>query len=122
MGDHFYHLSIYIKILMSPFWRQSLIINPAGDKMEFYRLVGIKFWNYNSFSEMRYYRFSEILKNECDVLCNLVPVAQCKKRKNHSPRSVTLSTNSSTSRWVFFTFFKLHKWYQIAQTVSNGCF
>ena len=27
-------------------------------------------------------------------------------------------TQSTTSLYVFFTFFKLHKWYQIAQNVS----
>ena len=27
-------------------------------------------------------------------------------------------TKSNTSPWVFFTFFKLYKWYQIAQSVS----
>ena len=30
----------------------------------------------------------------------------CKKRK------------SNTSAWVFFMFFKLYKWYQIAQSIS----
>ena len=27
-------------------------------------------------------------------------------------------TKSSTPPWVFFTYFKLYKWYQIAQSVS----
>ena len=27
-------------------------------------------------------------------------------------------TKSNTSPWVFFTFFKLHKWYQTVQSVS----
>ena len=26
----------------------------------------------------------------------------------------------NTSPWVFFTFFKLHKWYQIAQRTTFG--
>ena len=38
----------------------------------------------------------------CDVLCDLVPLAQFKKREKHN-RSVT-------SPWVFFIFFKLYKW------------
>ena len=29
-------------------------------------------------------------------------------------------TKSITPPWVFFTFFKLYKFYQIAQSVSNG--
>ena len=28
-------------------------------------------------------------------------------------------TTSNTPPWMFFTFFKLHKWYQIGQSVSN---
>ena len=34
-------------------------------------------------------------------------------------------TKSNTPPWVFFTFFKLRKWYEIAQNVSyvnNVCF
>ena len=29
-------------------------------------------------------------------------------------------TKSNTPPWVFFTFFKLYKWYQIAQSVTHG--
>ena len=28
-------------------------------------------------------------------------------------------TKSSTPPWVFFTFFKLYKWYKIAQNIVN---
>ena len=28
-------------------------------------------------------------------------------------------TKSNTPSWVFFTFFKLNKWYQIAQNITN---
>ena len=31
-------------------------------------------------------------------------------------------TKSNTPPWVFFTFFKLHKWYQIAQRITNNQF
>ena len=34
----------------------------------------------------------------------------CKKREKHLSRSVTFR--------VFFTFFKLYKWYQIAQLIT----
>ena len=27
-------------------------------------------------------------------------------------------TKSNTPPWMFFTFFKLHKWYQIAQNIT----
>ena len=41
--------------------------------------------------------------------------------KKYPWRSVTLSkvaTKSNTHPWVFFTFFKLYKWYQIAQSIT----
>ena len=28
-------------------------------------------------------------------------------------------TKSNTTPWVFFTFFKLHKWHQIAQNITD---
>ena len=31
---------------------------------------------------------------------------------------VKLQTKSNTLPWVFFTFFKLHKWQQIAQNIA----
>ena len=31
-------------------------------------------------------------------------------------------TKSNTPQWVFFTFFKLYKWYQIAQNITHGHF
>ena len=44
-------------------------------------------------------------------------------KKNHG--GVLLFTKNNTSPWVFFTFFKLYKWYQIAQrttfTQIYGC-
>ena len=30
-----------------------------------------------------------------------------------------LATKSNTLPWVFFTFFKLHKWYKIAQNITD---
>ena len=65
----------------------------------------------------------------CDALNDLVPFVRFKKRETHPWGSVTFSgrmkplkaavNKSSTPLWVFFTFFKLYKWYQIAQSVSN---
>ena len=61
----------------------------------------------------------------CDVLCDLVPFVQFKNREEYPWKSVAFSkalacnfTESKTTPWVFFTFFKLHKWYQIAQRIS----
>ena len=56
---------------------------------------------------------------KCDVLLDLVPFVQFKKREIHPWRSVTFSTKSNTPPWVFFTCFKLFKWYQIAQNITN---
>ena len=59
---------------------------------------------------------SHVANKICDVLRNLVPFVQFKKRKKHPWRSVvTFSlllacnlTKSSTPPWAFFTFFKLY--------------
>ena len=56
---------------------------------------------------------------DSDVLRDLVPFVQFKKREKHPWRSVTFSTKSNTPSWVFFTFFKLYKWYQIAQNITS---
>ena len=66
---------------------------------------------------------------------DLVPFVQFKKREKHPRRSDTFRkiavanlpkscnfTDSITSPWVFFTFFKLCKRYQIAQCVSYDIF
>ena len=64
----------------------------------------------------------------CDALRDLVPFMQFKKHEKHQWRSVTFSkvtnyrlsacnfTKINTPPRVFFSFFfKLYKWYQIAQ-------
>ena len=50
----------------------------------------------------------------CGAVRDLVSIVQFKKRKKHQWRS----TKSNTPPWVFFTFLKLYKWYQIAQNIS----
>ena len=52
-----------------------------------------------------------------DVLRNLVQFLRFKKREKHAWRSVTFG-KSNTPSWMFFTFFKLYKWYQIAQNIT----
>ena len=63
----------------------------------------------------------------CDALRDLVPFVQFEKREKHPRRSVNFSkvsasacnvTKINTLPWVFFTFFKLHKSYQIAQRIT----
>ena len=49
--------------------------------------------------------------NICDVLLNLVPFVQFEKQEN-THGGVIFSTKSNTPPWLFFTFFKLYKWYQ----------
>ena len=53
-----------------------------------------------------------------DTLRDLVSFVQFKIREKHPWRSVTFSNKSNTLPWVVFIFFKSHKWYQIAQSVS----
>ena len=67
------------------------------------------------------------LTNIYDALRDLAPFVQFKKREKHQRRSVIFSkvsgftlTKGNTSPRVFFTFFKLYKWYQITQSASFG--
>ena len=46
---------------------------------------------------------------------NLVSFVQFKKREKHPWRSIIFC---NTPPWVFITFFKLHKCYQIAQSIT----
>ena len=52
-----------------------------------------------------------------DVLCDLVPFAQLQKVEEQPRRSVTVN-NVAGLPSVFFTFSKVYKLYQIAQSVS----
>ena len=61
--------------------------------------------------------FSFAASNVCGALRDLGLGAQFKKREKHPWRSVTFS-KSNTPPWVFFTFFKLYEWYQIAQSTA----
>ena len=65
----------------------------------------------------------------CGVLRDLVPFVQFWKCEKHPWRSVTSVnllaeacnfTKISTHPWVFFTFLKLYKWYQITQRITLG--
>ena len=58
---------------------------------------------------------SKNLKNRtlCNALLDLVTFLQFRKREKHQWK-----TNGITLPWVFFTFFKLYKWHQTAQSVS----
>ena len=67
----------------------------------------------------------------CDALSNLVPSVQFKKREKHLWRSVNFNkvagfslqlTKINTPPWVLFTYFKLYRWYQIAQRTTFCCF
>ena len=57
----------------------------------------------------------------CGALRDLVPFVQFKKREKHPWSSVNFS-KINTPPWLFFTFFKLQKWYQIAQRITNVLF
>ena len=64
----------------------------------------------------------------CDALHDLAPFVQFKNVKNTDGGVLLLVkvhpeacnfTKSNTPSWVFFTFFKLYKWYQIAQFITE---
>ena len=47
----------------------------------------------------------------CAILCNL-------KNVENTHEGVLILTKINTLPWVFFTFLKLYKWYQIAQRIT----
>ena len=58
----------------------------------------------------------------CGALRDLLLFVQFKKREKHPWRSVNFSNNFTkinTPPWVFFTFLKLYRWYQIVQNITN---
>ena len=72
------------------------------------------------------YHFSKCWPLLLDMPClTFVQFIQFKKREKHRWRNVTFSnfasacnfTKRSTPPWVFFIFFRLHNWYQIAQPI-----
>ena len=74
-----------------------------------------------------FYGAFDLMDSICDVLRDLVPFEQFKNVKNTHGEvllSVKLQaktcnfTKSNTPPWVFFMFFRLYKWYQIAQRIS----
>ena len=64
----------------------------------------------------------------CDALRDLIPFVQFKKREKHRWRSVTLTKiagqklatllKAKLLHECFSCFFKLYKWYQIAQDIT----
>ena len=67
----------------------------------------------------------KIINKKCfaqfDTICTI------QKREKHPWRNATFGkerllacnfTKSNTPPWVFFTFLKLYKWYQIAQNIT----
>ena len=56
------------------------------------------------------------------ALRNLVAFVQFKKSMKNTNRAVLLVVKLQVKAppWVIFTFFKLYKWYQIAQNVSHN--
>ena len=56
--------------------------------------------------------------------CNLESFVQFQKREKHHGGVLILvklqDFKSNTPPWVFFMFFKLYKWYQLAQRIIYG--
>ena len=68
-----------------------------------------------------------VIKKMCGALRDLVPFVQFKKHeKYHGGVLILVKLQASACKftkinappWVFFTFFKLYKWYQIAQRAT----
>ena len=123
--------SCFPKLIKWPKWRYSL----AYDS-----IISIGFWNIKNTICIYIYgsKVSTITLDEilcvlmavlvehiiiCDVLRDLVPFVQFKKREKHPWRGTTFSkvcNLSKTLSSVFFTIFKLCKWCQIAQRITYG--
>ena len=61
-----------------------------------------------------------LVSNKGDALRDLIPFVQFKKHERNPRRSLAKACNftiSNTASWMFFTFFKLYKWYQIMLSV-----
>ena len=65
-----------------------------------------------------------VLLQKCGALRDLIPFVQFKNVKNaHGGVLILVACNFTkinTPPWVFFTFFKLYKWYKIAQCITNS--
>ena len=59
--------------------------------------------------------FSLLFETLCAICYHLY---NFEKLKKHPYRSATSSTKSNAPPCEFFTFFKLYKWYQIAQSIT----
>ena len=81
-----------------------------------------------SFMRKKVWKKGKKKRSVSDALRDLVPFAKSKKTVKNTHGAVILLvkltaedcnfTKSITSPWVFFTFFKLHKWYKIAQSIT----
>ena len=102
------------KMRFSKFWQKS---NP----FMFFFYLNVKeprVFSYHSFDLIN----TLVLVFVRDALCDLVPFVQFKKREN-THRGVLLLvasnfTKSNTLPCMLFTFYKLYKWYQIAQSIT----
>ena len=57
----------------------------------------------------------------CHALRDLVPFAQFKVKSTHGGVLIlkfSINFKINTLPWVFFTFFQLYEWYQIAQRIT----
>ena len=85
------------------------------------------YYNYYTVDSTTYINLVDLEKIcisvKCDTLRDLVPFAQFKNRENTHGGVRLLASNftkSITLPWVLFRFFKLYRWCQIAQSITNG--
>ena len=121
---HFFLLSQMMWSIVFFCWRLSLNLIST-----LYQAQKLKLMEMQTPSPLRTIYVHYTIGLDSDVLHDLVPFVQFKKREKHPWRSATFSkvfrlkaftfTKNNTPPWVFFTFFKLYKWYQIAQNITS---
>ena len=81
-------------------------------------LLLFSYWYFKGYKKsLRWFTFNFSVIFICDALRSLVPFVQFKNVKNTHGGVLLLFTKGSTPPWVFYTFFKLYKWYQIARNI-----
>ena len=58
----------------------------------------------------------------CAIWYHLYNLKTQKTPMDHERVLLLAKLKSNTPPWMFFTFFKLYKWYQIAQNITSASF
>ena len=119
----------FLKASSSVFLSSFVIPNLAVFQ-PFFSLLSLSSSRKQDYTQVSFMLFCNVSKKKflkastiCDALRDLVPFVQFKKNvKNTHGRVLILAklqaSKINTPPWVLFTFFKLYKWYQIAQRTT----